>query len=55
MFVQTLNNTKSNSLKFLPGEKVSLSGPIEFTEKTKQKRAYKKYIVNKWCIRSFSF
>ena len=31
MFVQTLNTPNPNSLKFLPGEKVSLSGPIEFT------------------------
>ena len=35
MFVQTLNTPNPNSLKFLPGEKVSLSGPIEFTDKTK--------------------
>ena len=34
MFVQTLNTPNPNSLKFLPGEKVSLSGPIEFTKKT---------------------
>ena len=34
MFVQTLNTPNPNSLKFLPGEKVSLSGPIEFNEKT---------------------
>ncbi len=33
MFVQTLNTPNPNSLKFLPGEKVSLSGPIEFTAK----------------------
>ena len=33
MFVQTLNTPNPNSLKFLPGEKVSLSGPIEFTNK----------------------
>ena len=33
MFVQTLDTPNPNSLKFLPGEKVSLSGPIEFTEK----------------------
>ena len=33
MFVQTLNTPNPNSLKFLPGEKVSLSGPIEFTDK----------------------
>ncbi len=32
MFVQTLNTPNPNSLKFLPGEKVSLSGPIEFTK-----------------------
>ena len=34
MFVQTLKTPNPNSLKFLPGEKVSLSGPVEFTEKT---------------------
>ncbi len=34
MFVQTENTPNPNSLKFLPGEKVSLSGPVEFTEKT---------------------
>ena len=33
MFVQTLDTPNPNSLKFLPGVKVSLSGPIEFTEK----------------------
>ena len=33
MFVQTLKTPNPNSLKFLPGEKVSLSGPVEFTEK----------------------
>ena len=37
MFVQTLNTPNPNSLKFLPGEKVSLSGSIEFTEKTQTK------------------
>ena len=34
MFVRTENTPNPNSLKFLPGEKVSLSGPVEFTEKT---------------------
>ena len=33
MFVQTLNTPNPNSLKFLPGEKVSLSGSVEFTER----------------------
>tara|TARA_B100001123_G_C15123195_1_gene952242 strand:- start:87 stop:629 length:543 start_codon:yes stop_codon:yes gene_type:complete len=33
MFVQTLNTPNPNSLKFLPGEKVSLSGPVEFADK----------------------
>ncbi len=33
MFVQTLNTPNPNSLKFLPGEKVSLSGPVEFNIK----------------------
>ena len=34
MFVQTWNTPNPNSLKFLPGEKVSLSGPVEFTKKS---------------------
>ncbi len=33
MFVQTLNTPNPNSLKFLPGKKVSLSGSIEFNDK----------------------
>ena len=33
MFVQTLNTPNPNSLKFLPGEKVSLSGKVEFAKK----------------------
>ncbi len=33
MFVQTINTPNPNSLKFLPGEKVSLSGPVEFINK----------------------
>ncbi len=33
MFVQTLNTPNPNSIKFLPGEKVSLSGPVEFNDK----------------------
>ena len=33
MFVQTLNTPNPNSLKFLPGEKVSLSGSVEFNDK----------------------
>ena len=37
MFVQTLNTPNPDSLKFLPGEKVSLSGPIEFVDKTQTK------------------
>ena len=35
MFVQTLDTPNPNSLKFLPGKKVSLSGSIEFTDKNK--------------------
>ena len=34
MFVQTLKTPNPDSLKFLPGQKVSLSGPVEFTTKT---------------------
>ncbi len=37
MFVQTLTTPNPNSLKFLPGEKVSLSGPVEFTDKNETK------------------
>ena len=33
MFVQTLNTPNPNSLTFLPGEKVSLSGKVEFAKK----------------------
>ena len=33
MFVQILDTPNPNSLKFLPGEKVSLSGSMEFTDK----------------------
>ena len=37
MFVQTLNTPNPDSLKFIPGEKVSLSGPIEFVDKNQTK------------------
>ena len=40
MFVQTLKTPNPNSLKFLPGEKVSLSGPVEFTEKKQISKFY---------------
>ena len=35
MFVQTLTTPNPNSLKFIPGKKVSLIGPIEITEISK--------------------
>ena len=37
MFVQTENTPNPNSLKFLPGKKVSNDGPIEITEKNESK------------------
>ena len=37
MFVQTLNTPNPNSIKFLPGEKVSISGSVEFTDKNQTK------------------
>ena len=46
MFVQTLNTPNPNSLKFLPGEKVSLSGPIEFTDKAQSKNALVRNILS---------
>ena len=46
MFVQTLNTPNPNSLKFLPGEKVSLSGPIEFTDKTETKNELVRNILS---------
>ena len=33
MFIQTENTPNPNSLKFLPGKKVSNSGPYEITKK----------------------
>ena len=33
MFIQTENTPNPNSLKFLPGEKVSMDGPIEILDK----------------------
>ena len=35
MFVQTQNTPNPNSLKFLPGKKVSNDIPIEITEKNR--------------------
>ena len=35
MFVQTQNTPNPNSLKFLPGRKVSNDAPIEITDKNK--------------------
>jgi len=37
MFVQTENTPNPNSLKFLPGKKVSNDGPIEITDKNESK------------------
>jgi len=37
MFVQTENTPNPNSLKFLPGRKVSNDGPLEITDKNESK------------------
>ena len=37
MFVQTENTPNPNSLKFLPGKKVSNDGPLEITDKNESK------------------
>ena len=46
MFVQTLNTPNPNSLKFLPGEKVSLSGSVEFTDKNQTKNELVRNILS---------
>ena len=38
MFVQTQNTPNPNSLKFLPGKKVSNDIPIEITDKNKSNK-----------------
>ena len=40
MFVQTEVTPNPNSLKFLPGKKVSNSGPLEIAKKDKQIAKY---------------
>ena len=35
MFIQTQNTPNPNSLKFIPGKKVSNDGPLEITDKNK--------------------
>ena len=40
MFVQIQKTPNPNSLKFLPGKKVSNDGPIEITEKNESKNDY---------------
>ena len=39
MFIQTENTPNPNSLKFLPGRKVSNDGPHEFTDKESVKNS----------------
>ena len=46
MFVQTLNTPNPNSLKFIPGEKVSLSGTVEFTDKNETTNALIRNILS---------
>ncbi len=46
MFVQTLNTPNPNSLKFLPGEKVSLSGPLEITDKNQTTNEFIRNILS---------
>ena len=46
MFVQTEVTPNPNSLKFLPGKKVSNSGPFEITKKDGIKWFSKKYTFN---------
>ena len=55
MFVQTLNTPNPNSLKFLPGEKVSLSGPVEFTEKKQTTNELVRNILSIDGVKGFSF
>ena len=40
MFVQTENTPNPNSLKFLPGKKVSNDGPLEITDKNESKNEF---------------
>ena len=42
MFVQTQNTPNPNSLKFLPGKKVSNDIPIEITDKNKSNNELKR-------------
>ena len=46
MFVQTQNTPNPNSLKFIPGKKVSNEGPVEITDKSKSKNELVKNILS---------
>ena len=46
MFVQTEVTPNPNSLKFIPGKKVSLVGPIEITESSKTNNELIKNILS---------
>ncbi len=46
MFVQTQNTPNPNSLKFLPGKKVSNSEPIEITDKKKSENELVRNILS---------
>jgi Fe-S cluster biogenesis protein NfuA len=46
MFVQTQNTPNPNSLKFIPGKKVSNNGPVEITDKSKSKNELVRNILS---------
>ena len=46
MFVQTQNTPNPNSLKFIPGKKVSNEGPVEITDKSKSKNELVRNILS---------
>jgi Fe-S cluster biogenesis protein NfuA len=46
MFVQTQNTPNPNSLKFIPGKKVSNDGPVEITDKSKSKNELVRNILS---------
>ena len=52
MFVQTQNTPNPNSLKFIPGKKVSNSGSFEISDKEKVKifQPYRCQSKNEYCI-----
>ena len=53
MFIQTEVTPNPNSLKFLPGKKVSNSGPYEITNKDDVQNELTKSAQNKEAIEAF--